>query len=280
MPEAQGDIAMATQRIIHGDCLDVITSGQIESESIDLIVTSPPYADQRKNNYGGVHPDEYVSWFLPRSDAFRSALSPSGSFVLNIKERVVDGERHPYVLELILAMRRQGWRWVDEYCWHKKNCYPGKWPNRFRDAWERLLHFTRSSKFKMRQEAVMVPMGQWKQTRLRNLSDTDRIRDRSRNDNGFGKRVENWVGRDAAYPSNVLHMATECSFKEHPAAFPVTLPIWFIQLFTDAGDTVLDPFAGSGNTLVAARELGRIGIGIDISPEYCKLMEEKANVIR
>ncbi len=63
------------------------------------------------------------------------------------------------MLELILALRQQGWRWVDKYCWHKKNCYPGKWPNRFRDSWERLLYFTRHKRFKMRQEAVMVPMG-------------------------------------------------------------------------------------------------------------------------
>ena len=110
--------------ILHGDCLDVIRSGQIEPESINLIVTSPPYADQRKRNYGGIAPDEYVEWFLPRAEALQQCLTRSGSFVLNIKEKAVNGERHTYVLELILALRRQGWYWVDEYCWHKMNCYP------------------------------------------------------------------------------------------------------------------------------------------------------------
>lgn len=255
--------------------MDVIQSGKIEDQSISLIFTSPPYADQRKNNYGGIHPDRYVDWFLPRAEAFQKSLRPDGSFVLNIKEKALKGERHTYVIELILALKKQGWLWVEEYCWHKKNCYPGKWPNRFRDSWERLLHFTLNKRFKMRQESVMVPMGDWKESRLRNLSKTDQVRDESKNENGFGKKVKNWVGRDKAYPTNVLHLSTECGFKGHPAAFPPSLPDWFIRLFTDPGDMVLDPFAGSGSTLVAARNLDRQGIGIDTSLEYCELMRER-----
>ncbi len=257
--------------IIQGDCLDA----NIEPGSINLIVTSPPYADQRKNNYGGIRPDDYVDWFMPRAKVLRDCLSRDGSFILNIKEKAVNGERHTYVINLILAMREQGWRWVDEYCWHKKNCYPGKWPNRFRDSWERLLHFTKSKGFKMRQESVMVPMGQWKNSRLKNLSKADRMRDESKHGNGFAKRVEAWVERDMAYPSNVLYMATECGYKGHPAAFPEALPDWFIRLFTDPGDTVLDPFAGSGTTLVAASKLGRKALGIELNKEYCDLIKER-----
>ena len=176
--------AVEDPQILHGDCLEVIQSGRVKAESVNLIFTSPPYADQRKNNYGGIHPDEYVQWFLPRAEALKKSLKPDGSFVLNIKEKAVGGQRHTYVLELILALKKQGWLWVEEYCWHKKNCYPGKWPNRFRDSWERLLHFTINKKFKMRQESVMVPMGDWKTARLRNLSKTDytrgRIKERKR----------------------------------------------------------------------------------------------------
>ena len=242
---------------------------------MDLVFTSPPYADQRRDNYGGIHPDDYVKWFLPGAKALKDCLKPSGSFVLNIKEKAMKGERHTYVLDLILAMRKQGWYWVEEYVWHKKNSYPGKWPNRFRDSWERLLHFTLSKKFKMNQDAVMVPMGDWRHSRLRNLSETDQVRDLSRNGNGFGKRVANWVERDFAYPTNVLHMSTECGYQGHPATFPVALPEWFIQLFTDPLDTVLDPFAGSGTTLVAAKGLGRNSIGIEILSEYCELIKER-----
>ena len=267
-------VTHAPYRILAGDCLTVIPA-QVAANSVDLIFTSPPYADQRVKNYGGIHPDSYVEWFLPRAAVLREALKPTGSFVLNIKEKAVNGERHPYVMELVLALRAQGWRLVDEYIWHKKNCYPGKWPNRFRDAWERLLHFTLSRDFKMRQEAVMVPMGAWKETRLRQLNDNDQTRFASRHDNGFGKRIANWVDREQAYPSNVLHMATECGYRGHPAAFPLALPDWFIRLFTDEGDCVLDPFAGSGTTLAAARQLERRAIGIDIAEEYCELMRER-----
>ncbi len=249
-----------------GDCREVLR--ELEDESIDLIVTSPPYADQRKNTYGGIHPDAYVEWFLPISAELMRVLKPTGTFILNIKERVVRGERHTYVLQLILAMREQGWLWTEEFIWHKKNSYPGKWPNRFRDAWERLLQFNKQRKFHMYQEAVMVPIGDWAKTRLRNLSATDRRRDDSRVGSGFGKRVANWVGREKVYPTNVLHLATETGNKGHSAVFPEALPEFFIKLFTREGDWVLDPFMGSGTTLRVARRLRRNAIGIDIVEEY------------
>lgn len=155
--------------------------------------------------------------------------------------------------------------------WHKKNSHPGKWPNRFRDNWERLLQFNKQKQFAMYQEAVMVPMGKWAESRLRNLSATDKQRDNSRVGSGFGKNVSKWVGRDMAYPSNVLHMATETSNKNHSAVFPMELPSWFIKLFTVEGDTVLDPFMGQGTTCVAASQLKRNSIGIEITEQYYKL---------
>ena len=254
-----------------GDALEALPD--IADDSIDLIFTSPPYAERRKSSYGGIHADKYVDWFLEISVEMLRVLKPSGSFVLNIKEHAANGERHTYVLELILALRQQGWLWTEEYMWHKKNSYPGKWPNRFRDSWERLLHFNKTRRFKMNQEAVMVPMGNWTGNRLVNLSDTDRVRDESKVGSGFGKRIENWVGRDMAYPTNVLHMATECANRSHSAAFPKPLPTWFIRLFTDPGDVVLDPFIGSGTTAFAALELGRKAIGIEIQPEFCDAIE-------
>lgn len=253
-------------RLILGDCREKLK--EIESDSIDLVVTSPPYADSRANTYGGVSPDAYVEWFLPISMEILRVLKPSGTFILNIKEKAVNGERHTYVLELILAMRRQGWFWTEEFIWHKKNSYPGKWPNRFRDAWERLLQFNKSRKFNMYQEAVMVPMGDWAKSRLKSLSDTDKVRDTSKVGSGFGKNISNWLQRDMAYPDNVLHMATECSNKNHSAVFPEELPEWFIKLFTLENDWVLDPFMGSGTTIRVARRMRRNAIGIEILPDY------------
>ena len=245
---------------------------KLKDNSIDLVVTSPPYADQRKKTYGGISPDQYVAWFLPISAQLLRVLKPSGTFILNIKERVTKGERHTYVLELILALRQQGWLWTEEFIWHKKNCYPGKWPNRFRDSWERLLQFNKTKKFKMFQENAMVPTGDWAKSRLRNLSATDQVRDESAVDSGFGKNISNWIGRDKAYPSNVLHMATECGNREHSAAFPENLPEWFIKLFTESGDWVLEPFMGSGTTLKVAKRLERHAVGIEILSEYYRMV--------
>jgi len=265
---------MQTQNDVYcGDAADILVG--MKTNSIDLIITSPPYADQRKNTYGGIRADKYVEWFLPISKELLRVLKPTGTFVLNIKEKVIQGERSTYVMELILAMRKQGWLWTEEFIWHKKNCYPGKWSNRFRDSWERLLQFNKSKQFTMNQEAVMVPMGAWAKTRLQNLSDTDKIRDISKVGSGFGKNISNWLVRDMAYPTNVLHLPTECSNRKHSAAFPIELPSWFIKLFTNEFDTVLDPFMGSGTTLIAAEKLRRNAIGIDIIEEYCDMVRKE-----
>lgn len=260
-------------KILLGDCKDGLKA--LEDDSVDLIVTSPPYADSRSGTYGGIKPDKYVDWFLPITKELLRVMKPSGTFILNIKEKAVDGERHTYVIELILGMRKQGWLWTEEFIWHKKNCYPGKWPNRFRDSWERLLQFNKNKKFNMYQEAVMVQMGDWAKSRLRNLSDTDLMRDNSRVGSGFGKNISNWLDRDKAYPTNVLHLATECNNKNHSAAFPEGLPEWFIKLFTKENDTVLDPFMGSGTTLIVASRMKRNSIGIDIVPEYCEMVKKQ-----
>ena len=170
---------------------------------------------------------------MPISQQFLRVIKPTGTLILNIKEKVVDGERSTYVMELILAIRQQGWLWTEEFIWHKKNCYPGKWPNRFRDAWERLLQFNKNRKFNMYQEAVMVPRGDWANSRLKNLSKTDKIRDISK-----------------------------------------------IKLFTQEHDTVLDPFMGSGTTLIVANQMQRNSIGIDIVPEYYEMVKKQLKSVQ
>ena len=97
--------------IIWGDALQVLRS--FPDEFVDLIVTSPPYADKRKNSYGGIHPNHYVQWFLPIAHELKRVLKPCGTFILNIKEGVSDGERETYVLELIFEMKKQGWLWTE-----------------------------------------------------------------------------------------------------------------------------------------------------------------------
>ena len=255
-------------KIICGDCQKVLEA--FPDNSIDLIVTSPPYADKRKKTYGGIPADKYVNWFSPIAKQLYRVLKPHGTFILNIKDGASNGERHMYSLNLIIELKKQGWLWTEEIIWHKKNSFPGKWPNRFRDAWEPCFQFNKQKKFKMFQKEVMVPIGKWSEARFKNLSEEDKRRRESKVSSGFGRKVANWIGRDKVYPTNVLYMATESSNKNHSAVFPISLPTWFIKLFTKKGDIVLDPFVGSGTSGLAAKNLGRNYIGIDIKAEYCK----------
>lgn len=253
-------------KLFLGDCREVLK--KIPYESVDLIFTSPPYSDQRKSTYGGTPPDQYVDWFLPIAAQLFRVLKPTGTFILNIKEKAVNGERHTYVLKLILALKQSGWLWTEEFIWHKKNSYPGKWPNRLRDSWERLLQFNKQRKFAMYQEAVMVPASPSTIRRLQNQKERKTSLQLSKTGSGFSIDIASLKVRDMAYPSNVVHLATTTRNKGHSATFPDDLPRWFIKLFTQEEDMVLDPFMGSGTTNLVARDMGRCSIGIEVKRKY------------
>jgi site-specific DNA-methyltransferase (adenine-specific) len=278
---------------------------ELENESVNLVVTSPPYADKRKKYYDSIHPDKYVEWFLPISQELIRILKPDGTFILNIKEHARNGERETYVLELILALKKQGWKWIEEFCWYKKNSFPGKWPNRFRDSWERCLHFTKNKKFKMFQDNVKVPIGDWAKKRFKTMSKKDFERHISNTNGTLGRNVANWLERKTVNPHNtlvfedehyvkyqdldsnivnskngidflkitdsipnIIELATVCHNNTHSAAFPLELPTWFISLFTEKDDIVLDPFLGIGTTALASMLLNRKYIGIEKNLNY------------
>lgn len=271
-----------------GNCREILTDKmRFPDKSIDFIFTSPPYADKRKRFYGSVHPDKYVEWFLPISFELYRILKDDGSFILNIKEHPRNGERDTYVIELILELKKQGWLWIEEYCWYKKNSFPGKWSNRFRDAWERCLHFTKNKKFNIYQDAVKVPIGKWAEKRFKSMTDNDFKRHLSRTNGTLGRNVSNWLNRRRVFPhnvivfeeehyiSNVIELATVCNNRKHSAAFPLELPTWFINLFTKKGDIVLDPFLGSGTTAYASLAMQRKYIGIELIDSFVKEFEEQ-----
>lgn len=259
----------AEAEIAEQDALEFL-SAQPDA-SLNLIYTSPPYADARQKQYGGIPPDEFVEWFSPIAEQMQRALAQDGSFVLNIKEKIVDGQRSLYVIDLIQHLvREQGWLWAEEYIWHKSSSFPGKWKTHFRDAWERCLHFVKQPEFKMLQDSVRMPASQATLERAGRITDRDRGRTLSPSGTGFGRKMENWEGKDWAYPSNVLYGPPELGQQEHPAPQPGWLPAFFIELFTETGDVVCDPFAGSGTTLREALRLLRQARGCDINPEYVR----------
>lgn len=130
--------------------------------------------------------------------------------------------------------------------------------NRFRDAWERLLQFNKQRCFQMFQDAVRVPIGGWAKGRLRKLEKNDLARSKPATRSGMGRNISNWTGKKTVYPTNVLHLAAECSNRGHSAVFLESLSEWFIKLFTTEGDIVLYPFMGSRTTVLVAERMGRL----------------------
>lgn len=246
--------------INYGDAFQLIRD--LPDASVDLIFTSPPYAQQRKNTYGGVPAAQYVDWFMPMSAELYRVLKPTGSFVMNLKEHCEQGERSIYVLELILALKQAGWKWTEEYIWHKSTSFPGYWPNRLRDAWERLLHFTKQKKFAMYQDSVKKPIGDWAKNWKPRAKDYQR--DYNATQSGFSRVRAAWEGKDTVLPDNVLYEAPVSSNKGHSAVMPEAIAEFFVKLFTTQDDLVLDPFAGSGTTLRVAHALGRQSVGFEI----------------
>lgn len=259
--------AGVTCTVIHGD-------SRVEMQSyegnVDLIVTSPPYADARHNHYSSIHPDKFAEWFLSFHEPFYKVLKPDGSLVINIKDKVVNGVRHRFVWHTIEALCQRGWFAIDDYIWHKTNPMPGFWPTRLRDGWEYCFHLAKSERPFFNADAVRKPIGDWVESRLRNLGKNDVSRHNSVNASGFGRDVSKWVGKQTVLPSNVLSMALVGKNKGHPAVFPVDLPLFFIKLLCPESGLVVDPFAGSGTTGIAALSLGRRSVLIDNSLQYCE----------
>lgn len=270
-----GDVwHLGPHRIICGDSRDPIAVAKLlDGRKINLGFTSPPYASQRKydesSGFRPIPPEEYVAWFADVAGNVATHLADDGSWFINIKEHVEDGGRHLYVRDLTVThVRRWGWTWVDELIWFHGGT-PGQFIGRFKNGYEPVLHFARvpGAKIKHRPRAVAV------------LTDTaftyagKGTPGTSTGNISVPKEIER--GEGMALPSNVLrlrhgrHPGDNHGTHAHAAMFPVRLPAWFLQAYTDEGDLVYDPFMGSGSTLIAAHNEKRIAMGVEISPAYC-----------
>ncbi len=259
--------ANATCTVIHGDSREELHAF---AEQVDLIVTSPPYADARRKHYDSVHPDNFVEWFLTFHEPYYNALKPEGSLVINIKDKVVDGVRHRYVWRMIDALCERGWFAIEDYIWHKTNPMPGSWPTRLSDGWEYCFHLAKSKRPYFNADAVRKPIGDWVESRLRKLGENDLSRHNSANESGFGRDISKWVGKQTVLPTNVISRALVGRNKNHPAVFPVDLPLFFIKLLTPENGLVVDPFGGSGTSGIAALSVGRDCVLIDNNKQYCQ----------
>jgi len=239
--------------IIHG--YSEIELKKLPDNSVDLIVTSPPYADRRKITYGGISEDKYVEWFKPIAIEVKRVLKPTGSFFLNIKPHTNKGERSLYVFDLVIMLKRElGFRFSDEFTWTKLGV-PGKFKGRFKNAFEPVYHFTLQADYTHNPYAVAEKAKEVSLKRYKRKACGE-----SKNGSGFaGMRKE--ITSELALPSNHLHIPQKSNQhtiqKNHSAVFPVELSTFFIKAFSNEGDVVLDIFGGSGTVAVSCIETNR-----------------------
>lgn len=292
-----GDVwDIGDHRIVCGSCHDPdVWAKALERRSAQLAFTSPPYADRRTydetSGFEPIHPDAYVDWFAPVAENVRHWLAGDGSWFINIKPSCqgVDGDL--YVFDLVLAHARLWqWRWVTEFCW-ERNGIPKQVSMRFKNQFEPIYQFVLGDQFKFRPDNVRhysdnVPTAggpgvgatTWDGDQGQGGSVLFDRRMRKRK-GGTSQAMHDVQGTNAApaafitaglaYPGNRLptfsgsHEATG-----HEAAYPVGLPRWFVKAYTDQGDVVVDPFVGSGSTILGAHLENRVGVGIELSPRY------------
>jgi len=255
--------------VLHGDAEQLLT--KLPRESVDLFFTSPPYADARA--YSRIHPDRYVEWFLPFARRMYDAAKPSGSLIINIKNRVANkgplkGQRHPYVYQLVLALQDMGWRWIETYIWAKPNGVPGRFGPRTKDSFEYVYHFARGPKPHFDLDAVRVPYKAGEAEIARRKLDTA---GRCSTEAGFGRDRTKTYLRGGADPGNVVSVSQTYNQHRgvaHTAAMPEGLAEFFIKAASPAGGIVIDPFAGGATTIVVARRLGRLSGGFEIHQQF------------
>jgi len=265
-----------THRLLIGDCRNAGDVDRLLGDAlVNVAFTSPPYADRRKydvaSEFKPIPPDEYVAWFEAVAANVGSHLADDGSWFVNIRAHSENGERSLYVHDLVVAHKRSwGWAFIDDLCWVRAGV-PGVWPNRFKNAYEPIFHFALGPQIKFRPEAVSTP------SKHAFSYDPAHAADSVSGSGLLGKEHAAGYEQGLARPSNVLEIGSGGAqvTGAHPAEFPVGLPRWFLLAYSDPGDVVYEPFAGSGTTLVAAEQTGRAGYGMELSPKYAALALER-----
>lgn len=236
--------------------------GTLPANSVSFVFTSPPYADHGKQFPTFTEPD-YPTALLRIMSELRRILTDDGSVCLVIRAHVCNGVESDYVDRTKAVLRQDGWTVPGTLIWHKPDAPALGSKDRPRRTWEFVLWFSKTSRpyIDLRANgAYSSKLGEHHNRLNRALS---------------GKRTTKHVGKSRMPDLFVCPIRDNDSFNPHPTVFPVALPEFYIRAFSKPGDTVLDPFCGSGSTLIAAVRLGRNAIGIDIKPEYVELSRER-----
>lgn len=264
------------------NCLDVLKN--IHSGSIDLVITSPPFALRRKKSYGNVSAEEYCEWFWPYTEAISRVLKPRGSFVLDIGGSWNKGEptRTVYHFELLLRLcSSQGkFRLAQEFYWYNpaKMPAPAQWVTiervRVKDAVNPIWWLAKTARPKASNRRVLRPYTKSMENLLtRGYNDGPRPSGHVVSKN-WGRRQQGSIPPNLIIAANTrsndkyLKACKEHGLEVHPARFVGAIPEFFINFLTRQGDIVLDPFSGSNVVGEVAERLDRRWISIEINDEY------------
>jgi site-specific DNA-methyltransferase (adenine-specific) len=206
-------------------------------------LTAPPSAESRAPDYGGVPAGQYVVWFMEIAARLWEVLGDDGSFLLNLKEHSEGIRREVYVHALVVALAQAGWVYLDEFCWERPGI-PGDAVARgkLKDMWKPVFWFAKQ---------------------VRPAYHPERVRHRS--DKAI---LETGKGEGWAYPGNRLPILGAAESLGHPAAWPIELPRFFLEVYSDPGEWWVDPFGGSGTTMIACAEMDRKCWMMERSPQY------------
>lgn len=247
----------------------------IKPKSINMVITSPPYADTVR--YGesvkNFKSYAYVDWITELFDSCFEKVSDNGSFILNINDKIEYGLRSTYVFQLVISVTSYTkWKLYDRYIWFKKATLPSTNNKRLNDRIEYIFHFVKSEKnFKCNMDNVRYPYKEVSIKRFKNkvhgndkvLPDGTTVLTTKKNSNPHPKGTK---------PITVFQFDTCSALRgiNHPAPYHPQLTDFFIKWLTDINDLVLDPFVGSGTTAISCIDNKRNYIGFDINAKYLK----------
>lgn len=247
-----------------GDAGEVMA--ELEPASFDAVVTSPPYADLR--SYGGSKPEDYGEWIAPFLAAALPLVKPSGSMMLNVGRVLRDGCEVPIAEAARDAAITAGWLWLDSMVWNKPNAFYSASAPYLHNVHEHVWWLARSTDAYRGYDAeTRTPHSPTTIERYSQGFRTNRSKDGTRY-HKKGKSIAR-PNPDGACPKSVVtfSIAGHRGIK-HPAPMAIKLARHLVALACPAGGSVLDPFVGSGTTCLAARELGRSSVGIDLNTDY------------
>lgn len=268
---------MELNKIHLGDSLNLMRD--LSDNSVDLVITSPPYSTLKTYiDDSGISADDYVDWFIPYCKEIERVLKPTGSFILNINDKVEGGFRHPYVFDLISKLHKEtNLKLFERLFWNKMKGLPNR--SRFGDRVEYVFWFAKEKGFTFHIDSMRCPYSKTSIQRMKNpLKKRFARTEENQNSGEYKEWKPNPLG---ALPTTLVNISSETKriSDNHVAVFPVEFASYFIQGATNPGDIVLDPFMGTGTTAVASKKLGRNFIGFETQLDYITLADKRISEV-